>query len=249
MKKIFKKNYRASTPEVKNISPAPVRKAFCKRGFAAAAALFLASGSLLAFSGCGKTVDYFDCVSELRSNVLVAAKGNLAICAYATDKETPYAADGIKRAVSSRAEVYLTAPTGIDSYDLSFTYEGKEYGGDMSFDNIRLEYFFSCTLDISAAKEIVFTVACEDTTVELTAESVVTEEVMAPRDILEKVRAAENERFKAMTDKNGFAGEIYMRLIYEDTPYYYVGVIDREGRICALLVDSKDGKILAKREM
>lgn len=50
-----------------------------------------------------------------------------------------------------------------------------------------------------------------------------------------------------MTDANGFAGEIYLRLIYEDVPYYYVGIIDREGRIFALLVDSEDGKILAKR--
>ena len=40
-----------------------------------------------------------------------------------------------------------------------------------------------------------------------------------------------------------------MRLIYEDAPYYYLGIIDRDGGILALLVDSKDGKILARREM
>ena len=40
-----------------------------------------------------------------------------------------------------------------------------------------------------------------------------------------------------------------MRLIYEDAPYYYIGIIDREGTIFALLVDSESGKILAKREM
>ena len=52
-----------------------------------------------------------------------------------------------------------------------------------------------------------------------------------------------------MTDRNGFAGEIYLRLIYEDAPYYYVGIIDRNGGILALLVHSESGKILARRDM
>ena len=210
----------------------------------------LAVPAALVFLGsCSKKIDYFDYVSELRSNVLVASKNNLSLAVYATEKETPYAADGIKRETTPRAEIYLTAPTGVESYDISFTYEGKEYGGDMSFDNVKLEYFYSCSLDLSAAAEIVFTVAFDETTAELTAASVRTEETLSPRDILNKVKTAESETFNSMTDRNGFAGEIYMRLIYEDAPYYYVGIIDREGRILALLVDSTEGKILAKRQM
>ena len=210
----------------------------------------LAVPAALVFLGsCSKKIDYFDYVSELRSNVLVASKNNLSLAVYATEKETPYAADGIKRETTPRAEIYLTAPTGVESYDISFTYEGKEYGGDMSFDNVKLEYFYSCSLDLSAAAEIVFTVAFDETTAELTAASVRTEETLSPRDILNKVKTAESETFNSMTDRNGLAGEIYMRLIYEDAPYYYVGIIDREGRILALLVDSTEGKILAKRQM
>ena len=51
-----------------------------------------------------------------------------------------------------------------------------------------------------------------------------------------------------MTDKYGFTGEIYLRLIYEETAYYYVGIIDRNGNIYAFLVNAQTGKILAKRQ-
>jgi hypothetical protein len=51
-----------------------------------------------------------------------------------------------------------------------------------------------------------------------------------------------------MTDKYGFTGEIYLRLLYEDAPYYYVGVINRKGEITAFLVNATTGKVLAQRK-
>ena len=212
-------------------------------------ALLLLPATLAALASCSGKTDYSEYVSELRSNVLTCEYNNLSLRVYATEKETPYAADGYCRETTPRAEIWLTAPTGIDSYEISFLYDGREYGGDMSFDNVKTEYYYSCTLDISEAAQIDFTVSWEDGSAELSAASVRTEDMLSPKQILEKVRTAESEKFSSMTDRNGFRGEIYMRLIYEDAPYYYLGIIDRDGGILALLVDSKDGKILARREM
>ncbi len=198
---------------------------------------------------CSENTDYFDYVSELRSNILTGQYNNLSLRVYATEKENPYAADGYCREATPRAEIWLTAPTGIESYDISFTWNGEEYGGDMSFDNVKTEYYYSCTLDLSEASELAFTVRWEDGSAEISAATVRTEETLAPREALGLVCTAESEKFSSMTDRNGFAGEIYMRLIYEDAPYYYIGIIDRDGGILALLVDSTDGKILARREM
>jgi uncharacterized membrane protein YkoI len=50
-----------------------------------------------------------------------------------------------------------------------------------------------------------------------------------------------------MTDKYGFKGEIYFRLIYEGNPYYYIGIINRNGEITAFLINAKTGKTLARR--
>ncbi len=244
MKKIFKKNLSAFTPEPVSKIPA------AGRVFAPVPSSLWRSCPFSSFPRLlRKENRLFRLCLRIEKQYPRRLGGDISLTVYAAEKETPYAADGVKRTVSPRTEIYLTAPTGVDSYDVSFVYDGKTYGGDMSFDNIKLEYFFSCTLDISAAAELPVKISYDDQVIELTAATVRTENMLSPESVLEKVRVAESEKFKAMTDANGFAGEIYLRLIYEDVPYYYVGIIDREGRIFALLVDSEDGKILAKREM
>ena len=71
--------------------------------------------------------------------------------------------------------------------------------------------------------------------------------MVAPNDILKSVIAYDNELFESMTDKYGFKGEIYLRLLYEEAPYYYVGIINRNGDIYAFLINATTGKVLAKR--
>ena len=245
MKKFSKKKNLVFTPDI-SVSHEQPHKAF---RIGSACALILAPVLLVSLGACGKTIDYFDYVSELRSNILLAEQEDFSLRVYATEKESPYTADGVKRAVSPRAEIYLTGPVVTESCDISFIYDGKEYGGDMSFDNVKLEYFYSCTLDISAASSISFKITIEETSLEMTATTVCTDNMLSPKEVVEKIQAAESEKFKSLTDSKGFAGEIYLRLNYEDAPYYYIGIIDREGTIFALLVDSESGKILAKREM
>ena len=118
----------------------------------------------------------------------------------------------------------------------------------MSFDNVKTEYFYACPLDISALLEIACTVVYGDETIEMTAKSVLDEHTLSPQSALQNLVQSEKELFQNLTDKYGFAGEIHLRLLYEDAPYYYVGVIDRNGRPDAFLINAKSGKILAKRQ-
>lgn len=200
------------------------------------------------FSSCSKQVDYFSYVSELRSNIFFAETDELSLRVYSVCKETPYIADGIPREIAQRTEIYLSAPSGEQEYTVSFTVNGKTHGGDMSFDNVKAEYYYSCTLDISSLLEIVFQIGCGEEKTELIARSVVKDNTMTPRAALQTLESCEKEFFQSMTDKYGFAGEIYLRLIYEDAPYYYIGVIDRSGNTTAFLLNGETGKILAKRQ-
>ncbi len=168
--------------------------------------------------------------------------------AYSVAKETPYVADGIVREVSKRTEIYLTAPSGDKEYDLFFTVNGKRHGGDMSFDNVKGEYYYFCTLDVSALSQIEFELICGAESTLLSASSVLSERTISPKQILQTVVDKETELFQSLTDKYGFAGEIYMRLLYEDAPYYYVGIVDRNGNTTAFLLNGESGKILAKRQ-
>ena len=210
--------------------------------------LLLLTFLVLGVTGCKKSVDYFSYVSELRNNILLAEDENFSIKIYGVAKETPYVADGIPKEITTRTEIYFIAPEGNQNCTISFTVDGKEYGGEMSFDNVKTEYFLSCTLDISACESIPCTITYGDKHLELNALSVLKQDTLTPQDVLTIIQTESSELFESMTDKYGFTGEIYIRLIYEDAPYYYVGIIDRNGTINAFLLNATSGKILAKRQ-
>ncbi len=220
-----------------------LRSKIMLRFFFLCIALFCA----LSFVGCKKQVRYADYVSELRSNIFLTKTERLSLRIYSVTKETPYAADGVPQESSPRTEVYLVAPAGDKVCTLFFTVDGKEYGGEMSFDNVRAEYYFYCTLETSALREIVCKITYGGEESELTAKSVRTKNTLSHTDILNGLLRAEKALFDGLTDKYGFAGEIYIRLIFEESPFYYVGVIDRKGNITAFLINGETGKILAKR--
>lgn len=203
---------------------------------------------LLFACSCKKEVCYFDYVSELRSNVFLAETEDFSLRIHSTKKENPYAMDGIPKESSILTEVFLSVPSGDQTCILSFSVNSREFGGDMSYDNVKAEYYYSCTFDSSSAKEIPCTVQYGEKEVTLLAKSVLDESVLSPKKILNALQETEKEFFTALTDKYGFQGEIYIRLLYEDSAYYYIGVIDRNTNVSAFLINAKTGKILAKRQ-
>lgn len=197
--------------------------------------------------GCSKEVSYLDCVSELRDNVFLAETDEFSLRIYAVKKETPYLSDGIPQETSSRFEAYLVAPNGAETCTFSFTANGETYQGDMSFDNVKCEYYYSRALDVSSLGRIDCEIDYGGTKVSMTAKSVRGENTLAPTQVLKQLHDTEPELFAKMTDTYGFMGEIYLRLLYEDAPYYYVGVIERNGTVHAFLINAESGKIIAKR--
>ncbi len=233
-----------------------MRNSIYKNGiFSRTTSIFLRVICLLAlffpiffFVACEKeSVDYFTYVSELRSNVFLAEKEGYSLRIFAVEKEYPYAADGVKRDTSLRTEIHFFAPSGEKTTTVSFLVNDKNYGGEMSYDNVKASYYFSCSLDVSNLQNIDCTITYGEEKLSFCAQSVKTKNTLSPKAILTKLQQSEKELFASLTDKYGFAGEIYIRLLYEDFPYYYVGIIDRNGQITAFLMNGETGKILAKR--
>ena len=70
---------------------------------------------LLLTCSCQKKIRYLDYVSELRSNVFLAETEEFSLRIHSTEKENPYAMDGIPKETSVITEIFLTAPTGCPS--------------------------------------------------------------------------------------------------------------------------------------
>ncbi len=199
-------------------------------------------------SACQQKNDYFAYVSECRSNIFIGASETLSLRAYATQKESPYLTDGIPCEKQVRTEIYVSAPSADKTCMLAFQVGDATISGEMSYDNVKGEYFFAQPIDTSALVSIEFTLTYGEENIAITAQSVRTSETLSPKEILARAVESASELFQAMTDEYGFTGEIYMRLLYEDAPFYYVGVIDRSGKVTAFLWNANTGKLLAKRE-
>ena len=197
---------------------------------------------------CKKEINYFGYVSELRSNVFLATSDEFSLRIYSVRKESPYSADGVPREINVRTEIWLVAPSGEKECHLAFTINDKPYSGEMSYDNVKAEYYLSFPLDTASLSTMECKISYGEKEFVLTANSVLSNDTLAPETVLKNLTIAESELFASMTDKYGFAGEIYLRLIYEDSLYFYVGVIDRNGKTNAFLINATSGKILAKRE-
>ena len=199
-------------------------------------------------TACSKEINYFDYVSELRSNIFVTKSDSFSLRIYAVCKESPYSTDGIPRETFTRLEAYLITPEGNKQTHIRLQIEDNYYEGEMSYDIVKGEYYASFPIDASTLQEIPCFVQYGDEEKELTATSILTPNTISPQEALKKVQTEKAELFLSLTDKYGFSGEIYLRLLFEDSPYYYVGIIDRQGNCTAFLMNAETGKILAKRQ-
>lgn len=200
-------------------------------------------------TSCKKEIDYFTYVSEVCENILLGKNETLSVRAYSVNRENPYLADGIARERTARAEFFITVPSADKACEIVFELDGKTFGGDTSYDNVKAQYYFSCSVDISALKTLPLKLTYGEDEYNVTLQSVKTEKTLKPKQVLDGLRKEKTELFTALTDDYGFAGEIYIRLLYEEALYYYVGVIDRNGKTQAFLLNAQTGRILAQRQL
>lgn len=197
---------------------------------------------------CGKSPEPADYVSEHRSNVFVYSGQDFSVKAHAVAREYPYVADGYKGEMSTRAELFVYAPAGTESCVVYFVANGEKYGGDASYDSVKKQFYFSCSADLSSVTALPVSLTFNGEEREITAPSVRTDGLLHLKQVLNALFEVENELLSSLTEKSGLACELHVRLLYEDAPYYYVGVVDRKGNISSFLMDGKTGKILAKRK-
>ena len=223
------------------------------------ACALLSALCLASFCGCAKKpTDLFSRVSELRDNAFFAtadADGENAfrLCVYSYLREQPLISDGAAGKTERVAEFYFTAKDGADTYVLRYASPDglKQGGGEMSYDDVQRRYYYFCSEDLSSSGALNVAVKNEKTGEEISfnATSAKKDGTLSPREILSAFENAESEKIASLKKNGVFCAEIRIRLIVsEDTPYYYLGLIDENGKTFSYLLGGETGKILAKRE-
>ena len=201
--------------------------------------------AMCALSGCFKKLNYLDYISEKRSNIFLYEDDSVSVKVVCSQKEQPYCADGIKGEMCDVAEVYVTLPKTYDDVEVSV----ENFNGEMNGRAVDKQYYLSFS-----AKE--FTVDSLDVTLTFGGESktysalsVKQEGVMNCEQAVKCVIEHDKQLFDSLTQNRLFNGEIYVRLLYDEGCYYYVGVCDKNKHITAYLTDGEHGKVIATKEL
>ena len=201
----------------------------------------------LSVTACNRPQDLTDLVSEYRNNLFLYEDEALSVKAHNLEREYPYVADGYKGEMNCRVELFVCATAEVKRCEIYFFVGGTLHGGEASYDGVKRQFYFSCAADVADAPSLQVRVLLDETEKELTLRSVKTPDLLPLPELLNTLFSEEEELKKRLTENGELACELYVRILYEDAPYFYVGVVDRKGTIHAFLLHGKTGEILAKR--
>ena len=218
-----------------------------KRAFLILILCLLSWAFSVTLTSCKRTVDFTSLVSEYRNNLFVYEEQDLSVKAHNLEREYPYVADGYKSEMNCRVEIFVSATAEVNCCEIYFFASGFQHGGEASYDGVKRQFYFSCAADVANASSLQVRIRLDGTEKELTLRSVKTPDLLPLSELLNRLFSTESELQKKLTENGELACELYVRILYEDAPYFYVGVVDRKGTIHAFLLHGKTGEILAKR--
>ena len=118
----------------------------------------------------------------------------------------------------------------------------------MSYQSVTQNFYMCFTADDFDASSVEVRVTADGSEKTITAMNVREEGVIDGRQALRCVTEYDGARFEKLTEGARFSGEIYIRLLYDEGCFYYVGVCDREGNTHSYLLNGTDGRVLAEKD-
>lgn len=195
-------------------------------------------------TACNKKTDYFEFVSELRSEIYCYQDDQVSLKIYCAEKETPYALDGVKGAMTDLCEVYFESATPANEVEIKLL----GHGGEMNYLAVTRNFYLSFGAERANLTSVPVEITVDGKQYNYEVPSVGREGVIDPKVALKCVTEYDKESFDALKNGNSFSGEISVRLLYDGGCFYYVGLCDRQGNVHAYLLDAGDGRVIAERE-
>lgn len=196
------------------------------------------------FCGCEKKIDYYDYVSEKRTDIYVYSDDVLEIKIHTGEKENPYCIDGIKGEMRTFCEIYVKP----DKYYEKVYITAANAQGEMNYRAVEKDYYLSLSSLGTESDSVAVNLELDGEKFEYTAQSVRYKGLISMQDALSCVMDYDENLFKSLSGNGIFDGEIYIRLLYDEGCFYYVGVCGKDKRVNAFLVDGERGKVIANRQ-
>ncbi len=209
--------------------------------------ILLAAACALLFTsaGCASKTNYLNYVSEKRHGVFLYNDSETEIKIHCLEREQPYAADGVKGEMNSLIEIFVSLPKNPEALEIKV----ENHQGEMNYQTVHNRYYLSFSAESFASEGVDVTLTADGESKTYKALSVKHDGVISCDEAVKCVTEHDADYFKNLTENGVFKAEIYVRLLYDEDCYYYVGVCDRAGNIQAYLVNGENGKIIAVKNL
>ena len=202
------------------------------------------------FCACSNKNGLESNISENRYNILKGEKDGISVRAHFVCRESPYSLDGIRGEMVELLEIFLTAPDNTCEYTVSFDDGGKTYGGQLNYSSVKRQHDLTVPFKKKQLSFIDLAVTFDGSTSLIRLDSVIIEPILTPAAALESLNEGKKEFFDNMTVDSRFDGEIHIRLLEEgEKCYYFIGLVNKTGKIFAFLMNAKSGVVIAQKEI
>ena len=196
-------------------------------------------------AGCSAQVDLSKYISEKRSEIYLYSDDDAEIKLYCVSREQPYAADGICGDVCDLIEIYVTFAKTPAAVEISV--DGLH--ADMNYEAVDKRFTLYYSAPPLQRDGVDITLNCDGEQKIYRALNVKDKGVLSCEQAVKCAYAYDKELFDSLKTRRDFAGEIYVRLLYDDGCYYYVGLCDRNKNITAYLLDGGIGKVISTKKL
>ena len=205
--------------------------------------------SLLFVSSCKNEIDLSMYLSQNRTSVYTATNENYSVTLYGEEREDPFLSDGfvgtIKKFVTVRIE---ECKKSLDDASVTLSYDGVTLKGNFEYSPLNGKYITEFEVESLPSKnEISLVIKNDGEEFNLTLSGYNLSGANY-KSALQTVSKTASDYLGKLKSNGSYLMEVRLRTIYqEDRIYYYVSIIDKQGKTLAYLVDGESFEILASK--
>ena len=201
--------------------------------------------SVFTLFGCNKTSPLEENVVEVRTNIYTSTCDNYSLkgaYGYKLNK------DGDK--IYTLTIKLLDKEIDNTTYSLSLLYKGQNYQQNFTLDPVKHALTVNFEIDNFTESTFEATLISSSVAEKVTFNSIIPPKTISYLTALDYFYRDQSTLIENRQENGQFTSKIVMRIVVkEDKPYWYIGVIDNDGSLKALLLDGFTGKTLAIREV
>ena len=208
--------------------------------------------TLLTFSGCKKTIDLSEYLTELKYQTYVNKDCEYLIKANYGFIEDNHVTDGkVGKKINILTFKLLDRQTDNVTYTVSLDFNGVNYKSNFKLSPVSHSLVAVIEVNDFDLTEFEITLSHSSENIKTTLTSILPENTISYKQALTHLHTKQSQLINSYIDQDGhFNGEITARILVKDNhPYWYIGLCDKDGKVKALLIDGFNGEVLAIRQI